>query len=336
MKNCLWSRVPRIGIPGGDRRSGALGLGLLLFWGCSGESPPSVAGPEDTVEAVSIPALGTAATFDIGTWNLEFFGDADGGPADDAVQRQRAREIIAGSELDLWGVQEISDATDFAALLTSLPGYSGFLANDASVEGGAASYSDFDDTEQKVGVVYRSDVVEILGARIVLPSLDHEFAGRPPLEVRTRVTVEGRTEELVVVVLHAKANTQPASWQRRRDAADGLQDYLDDVWPNMPVLVVGDWNDDVDESIVTGRDTPYRGFLDAPRWTFLTAPVSEAGGSSILGFTSMVDHLLASDEALDWYEPGSASIHEVDQIVPEYSETTSDHLPVLARFRLGG
>lgn len=308
---------------------------LPLLIACGGESAPSLAEPEDSLTHVVVPSRGTPATLDVATWNLEFFGDADRGPANDAVQRQRAREIVAGSDLDLWGLQEISDAADFGELLQSLPGYSGFLANDSFVDGGADWYSDFSDTEQKVGIVYRSDVVEVLSARIVLTELDYEFAGRPPLEVRIRVTIAGTTEDLVVVVLHAKANTQPESWQRRRDAAVGLRRHLDDVWPNHPVLVVGDWNDDLDQSIVNGRDTPYRTFIDASAWTFLTLPVSEAGGSSILGFTSMVDHILASDEALVWYEEGSASIHQVDLTVPDYAETTSDHLPVLARFRLG-
>ena len=91
----------------------------------------------------------------------------------------------------------------------------------------------------------------------------------------------------------------------------------------------------MDESITSGRDTPYRPLVDAgPDWVFPTAELSTTGETSILGYDDVIDHILASDEIMAWYETGSALVYRVDEHIPDYEDTTSDHLPVLVRFRL--
>jgi endonuclease/exonuclease/phosphatase family metal-dependent hydrolase len=307
-----------------------LAFGLI---GCGGTGSPTSGEPDPIDDTVVIPPRGTDTTFDVATWNIQFFGSPSGGPADDARQLRRVRDIVRGADFDLWGVQEISDAHDFEMLLAELPGYAGLLANDASVANGPAYYSGFDDTELKVGILYKPSVVNVLQARVVLTDLDFEFAGRPPLQLRIRVTVDGETRDATVLVLHAKAGADGASWERRRDAAIGLKAYLEDRWPGDPVLVVGDWNDVVDGSIVQGRESPYRVFGAEGRvWTFVTAPLSTAGETSILGFTSVIDHILASNESAVWLATDSPEVFRVDDLISGYANVVSDHLPVLARF----
>ena len=117
----------------------------------------------------------------------------------------------------------------------------------------------------------------------------------------------------------------------------GLKAHLDDAWSDVPVWVLGDWNDDVDESISSGRDTPYRVFVDAaPAWVFPTAALSAAGIRSMPRYEDPVDHILASDEAMVWFEEGSATALPLHESIPAYIEAASDHLPVLTRFRIGG
>ena len=311
--------------------------GWSLLAACGGSAGPAApdpgAEPED--EPISIPARGTDPTFDVATWNIQFFGAEGAGPADDLTQLRRVRDVILGTDMDLWGVQEISDRADFIALLNELPGYAGLLADDPSVTDGATYYRDGGAGELKVGLIYKPDVVQVLGASIVLTNLDFEFAGRPPLEVRLRVSVGAVSRDVTLLVFHAKADTAVASWERRMAAADGLRDHVDSTWGDVPLIVVGDWNDDIDESITPGRDTPYRTFVDAaPAWVFVTAPLTAAGETSILGFDDVIDHILASDEVDLWYEAGSAEVYRVDGFIPGYQDNTSDHLPVLARFHV--
>ena len=69
--------------------------------------------------------------------------------------------MIAQTDIDLWGVQEIVSATQFQELLTTLDGVDGFLANDPTrVPNGANWYSEF---ELKLGVLFRSDRLMFLG-----------------------------------------------------------------------------------------------------------------------------------------------------------------------------
>jgi endonuclease/exonuclease/phosphatase family metal-dependent hydrolase len=309
----------------------SLGVTLALALGacgaCSGTSEPSDV-------PIAIPSRGTAQTFDVGTWNVSWFGDTGNGPDDETLQLRRVRDVIRGADLDLWGLEEVVGRGPFNQLVAQLPGYAGLLANDPSVAGGAASYSDFGDQEQKVALVYKTSVVEVLGAKVVLADKDYAFAGRPPLEVRLRIRVGGVTQEGVAIVMHAKADTQEASWARRRDASAALKAYLDATWPTARVWVIGDFNDDVDVSISGGRASPYANFVSDPgRWTFLTAALSAAGTSTMVGYSDAIDHVLVSDEAAATYVAGSVEALRVDTWIKPYASSTSDHYPVLARFR---
>ena len=287
--------------------------------------------PDPLPQPIAIPAQGTETTLDLATWNLLNFGSTSSGPRDETLQLARIRDVIVGTDADVWGVQEVSRGDAFASLLSHLPGYAGLLANDSSVAGGSGSYSG---GEIKVGLIFKTSAVEVIGARIILAELDHEFAGRPPLEVRVRLNHGGVLNPAVVIVLHAKADQQVASWERRAAAAAGLKEYLDSTLADDMVLIPGDWNDDLDESITSGRDTPYRPFVDAaPDWVFPTAELTATGATSILGYDDVIDHILASDEIMPWYEAGSALVYRVDEHIPDYEDTTSDHLPVLVRLR---
>lgn len=307
-------------------------LALLVLGGCGGPATP----PEPPGDVpLDVAPRGTATTFDVATWNVEWFGDTGNGPADEGLQLRRVRDVIRGTDLDLWGVQEVVDDAAFASLVAELPGYAGFLANAPSVENGPAFYSDFGGREQKVGLIHKTSVVQVLGARVVLTDKDHEFAGRPPLEVRVRVTLGSGQMDGVVLVLHAKSGADEASWVRREGGARALRAYLETTWPDAPVWVIGDFNDDVDTSILPGRPTPYAEFVAAgPSWSFPTAALSAAGQRSTVGYSDVIDHHLVSDEALALYLAGSVEAYRLDGIVPEYGTTTSDHFPVLARYRL--
>lgn len=307
-------------------------LAFAAACGGSSSAPPS---PADEDVPVTIPAKGAGSTFDVGTWNVLWFGDVGNGPRDETTQLRRVRDVMKGADLDLWGVQEVVAQAHFSSLVAQLPGYAGFLANDASVTEGPRYYSDFSNQEQKVGLVYKTSVVEVLGAKVILTDKDHEFAGRPPLEVRVRVRVDGAARDGVVIVLHAKADTADSSWIRRRDGAEALRSYLDATWPDALVWVLGDWNDDLDASITAGRPSPYAGILaQAPRWVFPTKALTDAGISTTTGYTDAIDHILASNEAMSGYVAGSAEAYRVDAFIPTYHQVASDHYPVLARFRL--
>jgi endonuclease/exonuclease/phosphatase family metal-dependent hydrolase len=315
----------------------ALGALLVLAAAAACDAPSGAQRTLTGVDApslVTIPAKGTAATLDVASWNIEWFGATGSGPTNETLQLQNARDVINGTDFDIWGVAEIADQTAWNNLESQLPGYTGFLASESVVTSGSTYYSA---TEQRVGILYRSSIATLLGAKLILTANDADFAGRPPLEVRLRVTLNGTAEDIVVIVLHMKAFDDLASWQKRQNAAVALKSYLDTTWPTQKVIVVGDWNDDVDTSITSGQATPYQNFVsDAARYTYPTRALSLAGVASTTSFPDIIDHHLDTNELYATLVPGSTEVYRVDSYIASYDATTSDHYPVLSRYTFGG
>jgi len=283
-----------------------------------------------------VPGKGTETTLDIASWNIEWFGDTSNGPTNEALQLQNARDVIAGADMDIWGVAEIVSLAQWNSLKAQLPGYAGFIAKEPNVVNGAAFYSDFSNTEQNVGILYKTSIATVTDARVILTANDFDFAGRPPLQVKLSVTLNGATEDIVVIVLHAKCCSDSDSWTRRRNAANALKSYLDANFPTQKVWVIGDFNDDVDTSIATGHASPYANFVnDTARYRFPTKALSDSGIASTTSFPDTIDHHLNSNEANGAYVAGSVEVFRVDQFIPNYGATTSDHYPVLSRYTFG-
>jgi endonuclease/exonuclease/phosphatase family metal-dependent hydrolase len=315
----------------------ACSLAVSLSLGCDGPPPGEDSDIARISAAVTIPGKGTATTLDFGSWNLDWFGDTGNGPTNEALQLSNVRDVISGADMDIWGLEEVVSVSQFNSLKSQLSGYAGFLANDPIVVDGAAFYSDFGGLEQKVGILYKSALASVADARVILTGSDFNFAGRPPLQVTLHVTLNGVTDDLVVIVLHAKCCSDSSSWQRRQNAASALKSYLDSTFPTQKVLVIGDFNDDLDTSITAGSPSPYASFVsDTARYAFPTKALTDAHIATTTGFPDAIDHHLNTNEENAEYVAGSVEAYRVDQFIPSYSTTTSDHYPVLSRYNFTG
>lgn len=278
-----------------------------------------------------VPPAGSDSQLDVASWNIEWFGAPRHGPRDELRQLANARDVVLGTDADVWGLAEIVNRTAWQRLLAAMPGYAGVLADDAMVRGGRRSYSP---GEQKPAILYKPEIATLLGARVILSHADAAFAGRPPLEARFRVAMNGATDELIVIVVHMKAFADARSRLRREAAGTELKAYLDGIYPTQKVLIIGDWNDDVDASIVPRQATPYAAFTaDSARYRFVTRTLSAARVSSIARYKDLVDHHLATDEMAALEIPGSVKVYRVDAWIPQYRTSTSDHFPVLSHYR---
>src|SRR5262245_1810118 len=291
--------------------------------------------PDDSPEpdGAAIPPRGDATTLDIASWNIERFGASSFGPTDEALQLRNVQSVIAGIDFDIWGVAEVVDGAQWQSLVDQLPGYTGLLANEPGVIDGAASYSDFDDTEQKVGLLYKSALASVLDARVILTDHDYDVAGRPPLQVTLRVTLNGATDDIVAIVMHSKCCSDATSWQRRVNASSALKSYLDATFPSQKVWVIGDFNDDVDTSISSGRASPYANFVgDSTHYQLPTQALSLTRTSSTVRYSDTIDHHLNTAASNALYLVDSVAVDRVDSYIPGYGTTTSDHYPVLSRY----
>jgi endonuclease/exonuclease/phosphatase family metal-dependent hydrolase len=309
-------------------------LGAAVGVGCGGLEVSEVEAVEAataTAETTgSVPPRGGPRTLDVVSWNVAWFGSPTEGPRDEGLQLENVRVVLAGTDADLWGLVEIVGAGAFDQLVRGLDGYGGLLASDVRVTDGARFYAP---DAQKPALVWKRALATLLDARLILTDAVADFAGRPPLEARFRIALDG-VHELTVVVLHAKASADVPSWRRRQRAAAALAAHLRGFGASQRVIVVGDFNDDVDVSITPGRDTPYRALLDAaPLLSFPTLALSTAGRSSTVMHREMIDHHLVNAPLFRLFVSGSAEVFTLYAYIPRFRWTTSDHHPVLTRYR---
>jgi endonuclease/exonuclease/phosphatase family metal-dependent hydrolase len=271
--------------------------------------------------AQDVPSVGTAATFDVATWNIEDFDDSDGAQYDNALA------VIGQADIDLWALQEINSQFAFNNLIEDLgAGWEGTWTNGS----GPLGY----------GYIWRTDVVQDLQATTVLTDFSYEFASRPPLLLRANITLPDTTvSNLRLLDIHAKCCSDSQSYQRRVAASVALKNYVDQLLTvDAEVMVLGDFNDELRNSIA-GGPSPYQNFRDdAEDYTFVSYPLDLANVPTFCSNQSCtagstLDHILLTRTLVDDYEP--SSIERFDELLeafPQYVNETSDHLPVYARF----
>ena len=303
----------------------------------------------------------TNNTLDVACWNMEWFAypTSTFGPANKLLQKNNASTVFNTFKFDVLNANEISDKAVLDNIVAAMgPNFTTSCSNEISNTTLAT-----DPNSQRVCFVYNTDVLKNVTATPLMldvktnpsaffpnatlgypayPNNDptNFFAsGRLPYAITGDVMINGTTRRMMFVGMHAKANTAPTltSYERRKLDAQVLKDYLDRDFPNTPFLLMGDYNDDIDVSIYDNMSaSSYKNFVDDPaRYQFVTGQTSLTGRTqSTVGFNSMIDHIMMSNEMFTAYEAGSARVGTPDFYVPSYGTTTTDHYPVMARFNI--
>ncbi len=275
-------------------------------------------------QGLSVPSEDRPDTVDVGSWNVEWYGDPLNGPPNEAKQQLNVERVVRELNLDLLGLVEVVSPEAFGHLLEQLPDHAGLLADDPAWYGAG---------EQKVALVYRRRFT-VESSKLVLNEQSYAFAGRPPLEVKLTFRENGRPRSLIVIVTHFKAMADYDGWSRRRTAARALKTYLDATYPTRWVLVVGDLNDDLDASTYRGSTSPFAELVQSPDYRFTTDALTAAGTPTTVAFPNTIDHHLATNELAARFVEGSAHAVGLGRYVRQYGTTTSDHYPVVTRYDL--
>ncbi|GAB5537060.1 MAG: hypothetical protein Rubg2KO_33090 [Rubricoccaceae bacterium] len=280
------------------------------------------------VAEAQIPPQGEPLTFDVATWNIENFGTGSGGGA----QQASVVDVIRAADIDLWALQEIVDVNDFNALLQELEndGYRGVLGPNPGGGG------------QRLAYVYNENVVTSLATQSILSGNEFNFAGRLPFLMLARIDVNGQSQQVRVINIHAKCCGDASSYNRRVAAAQVLKDYTDEeIGRGRTLLLLGDFNDRLNVSTRSGELSPYRSYrTDTDDYTIATFDIDRLNVPTFCSNTSCtsgtaLDHLLFSNDLAASYVPESGDRYiELVQAIPGYTNTTSDHLPVFAQFTL--
>ncbi len=295
-------------------------------------------------------------TLDVVTWNIEWFGDEANTPVynnpnSDEIQKNKVKAVLLDLDADVIAVEEISDDVLFGQMISEMEGYDYILSD-------ATSYPD-SPGGQKVGFIYRTDVVSVKSTRAMFKSV-HPFydgdgsllsdypespdrfyaSGRLPFMMEADVTLNGQTNTINFVGLHARANGSTDSQSRydmRKYDVGVLKDSLDMYYSDKNVMILGDFNDDVDVTVADGinsTETTYQAYVnDTQNYNILTAILSEQGFRSYAFRENMIDHIMVTTELSDNYVDGSARVH-YEYYDSEFTTTASDHFPVSVRMVL--
>lgn len=303
-------------------------------------------------------------TFDIVTYNLEFFGsdvkntsNVEFGPTDDALQIENVATVMNKLNADVYVVQEVSDEPSLDLLIQKISINGKTFDKSIST---SWSYS-FDAPDpnfppQKLVVIYNTQTTKVKKARVMFsklyddirsgnatltnyPGSSNSFfsSGRLPYMVDIETNIAGVKKDLTLIDLHARANsgTDISKYNMRKFDVEFLKDSLDVHYPNANLILLGDYNDDVKTSVIAGNPSSYQKFVeDTVNYDALTLGISNAGAYTYLSSNGFLDHILTSNELSDEYIPNSIAVYDPRNDISNYVNATSDHGPVIARFDL--
>ncbi len=312
-------------------------------------STPSVA---DTVIVLKGNSIDAATTLEVVNWNIEWFGSPSLGPTNDNQQEQNVKTILQNLGADVYALQEVVSESRLANVVSQMPGYSYVLSDFGSRtnpnQTGASPLSE----AQKLGMIYKTSLfpggvtTQALlsaginsAADITNPAYNWFSSGRFPYMVTGTTTLNGITKTLRFVIVHAKANTSPTltSYNRRKAGTDSLRINLNTFYPNDNIIMLGDFNDDLDSTITAGINpklSSYKSFTDdAANFFSPTLALSLSGKKSTVSYNDVIDHVMISKEMECSYLPESANIlTDVTSLVTSFGSSTTDHYPVFTRY----
>lgn len=287
------------------------------------------------------------------TWNIEWFGNPSSGPSPESTQKARVKGIIQTLDADVYALQEIANESLMTELVNELPEYSWVFST--FVSGG----NNTPGSSQKLGFIYKTSRVNRIASQALLTNLhplynggNNSFvsdfptgspsqfwaSGRMPYMLTADVTIGGTTQRVYFIDIHAKASGGTTNQNRRRYDAQKLKDYIDSNLGNRNVILLGDYNDQMDFS-----NSPYNIYFndnasnpgsDGEYYNALTRQLDINGENTFVTSSSFLDHITITDELVDNYTSGSVKVHD-EVVTSDFTSRTSDHIPVSAKFRFG-
>ncbi len=262
---------------------------------------------------------------------MEWFGLLPPG-ATPGVKEANTGKVLKYLQADLYGLCEVVDTAKFGKLIRKELGsdYGYVISPYATVS-------------QKLAFVYNRNIFRKATARPMMGISSTAFvnfaSGRFPWLLNAEVVVNGIRKKMSFILMHAKANADSVSYNRRVLGARELKDSIDQYFAGKPVFILGDFNDHLNSSITPKRPSPYQLFIhDSTTYQAITLPLNSYGFQSTLAYeNSVIDQQIITRIMSRWYVPGSARIRtDVTSAVPDYAGgNTSDHYPVSSVFRIG-
>jgi len=264
--------------------------------------------------------FGSDDTFDIITWNIEWF------PKNDNITVEYVTQIINALDVDVLAIQELDDTTLFTQMLNNLSEYEGYF--ESSWFAGLA-------------FIYKTETIEINDIYEIYTTSPYwsPFPRSPMV-----MDMNFMDENYIIINNHFKCcgdgnlnlNDEGDEETRRYIATNLLKEYVDNNFSNSNVIVLGDLNDSL-------TDNPNHNVFqmiidDSENYFFADIEIAEGNSTewSFPSWPSHLDHILITNELFD--NNSYIEVIRIDDFMDggfsEYDYNISDHRPVALKLSI--
>lgn len=259
--------------------------------------------------------FGTDSTLDVISWNMENF------PKNGNTTIQYLAEIITALDVDIVALQELEETDALQQLIDLLPDYEGVAGSD---------------NYDELAYIYNTNVIHNNEIYEIYPSYWNPFP-RPPLVFDFNF----QNERYILINNHLKCcgddvlnpNDSNDEEFRRYLACNLLKAYCDENLASENVIIVGDWNDELDDE---WQNNVFQSFFDDSEHYLFTDYDIAIGSSadwSYPSWPSHLDHILITQPLFDDFAQTASSIDvlKIDECFSawwQYDQELSDHRPV--------
>ena len=269
-------------------------------------------------------SFGTDTTFEVMTWNIEWF------PKNGQITIDYVTQIIEALDIDLLAIQEVDDISSFNQMIDSLNAYEGYLES-AWFAG--------------LAYIYKKDVIQINDIYEIYTTSPYwsPFPRSPMV-----IDLNFMNNRIIVINNHFKCCgdgildlLDPDDEETRRYYASNLlKEYVDMHFANIKTIVLGDLNDDLSDD---PENNVFQLILnDNENYLFADFEIAIGSDSewSYPTWPSHLDHILITNKLFNEFENDSSVIQtiKIDEYITggwwEYEENISDHRPVAIKLLL--
>jgi len=271
------------------------------------ECPPSDTLSIDPIQNMwNIPVENQWDDIEVMTWNIKDFPISGN-------TINYVNEIITDILPDVIAFQEINNSSAFNTLANSIPSY------------------EFISSGSGLALAARSDVVEITSWSTLFPGAGYEFAWRYPLLVELNWLCGSSAASLQVINIHLKSGSSSEDFDRRFGSCEYLSGYINEN-PNVNIIVLGDYNDEITDSESSNSLWP---LVSDNAVAFATESIAGIDYyASYPSWPSFIDHIAVSTPLFDELTIGNIKTIRLDDYTgySNYQNNISDHRPVLWSF----
>lgn len=284
-------------------------------------------------------SIDSSKSIKMASWNMRWFGYPAMCSCDTALAKQQAFQVLKHLDADIYALEEVVEISQIRDLCAQLgPTYQCVFSNFASFANDSND-SQFG-TAQKLGFIYNTQKINLLQSfgllKSTYPANSNPYycfsSGRFPFVMKASVQLGQVIDTVVFVGIHAKASSTLSDYQRRECGTQFMTDSLNTLFPSDIIFILGDYNDFLEGSTVSGQNiSPYNYLLDQG-FQGISLPSLYPSITTFSGTENyLIDNISCSNEALNYYVDSSFTVlREMEDVVPDYAATTSDHFPIVA------